>query len=134
MGILTTFKARKASVLLSKGDTAGALKLYEEAVKEGLKEVGSLLAYSVLLIRSGRFQDARELLVKIQKYPMSEDQRRQLMVNYASCAYKLGNVEKGIELLERMHQKGEAGCFTVFDIAPAMLCVQDGDFLRAHML
>ncbi|MBP3370960.1 MAG: diaminopimelate dehydrogenase [Clostridia bacterium] len=34
----------------------------------------------------------------------------------------------------RMHQKGETGCFTVFDIAPAMLCVQDGDFLRAHML
>jgi len=109
MGLFTTIKARKASVLISKGDTQGAMKLYEEAVNEGLKEVGSLLAYSVLLIRSGKFQEARELLVKIQKYPMTEDNRRQLLVNYASCAYKLGNIEKGIELLERIHQKAPSG-------------------------
>ena len=40
---------------------------------------------------------------------MNEEHRRQLMVNYASCAYKLGNVEKGVELLERMHQKAPSG-------------------------
>ncbi len=109
MGLFTTIKARKASLLLNKGDNEGAMKLFEEAYNEGLKEMASLLAYSVLLIRAGEYQKARELLVKIQKYPMSEDNRRQLMVNYASVAYKLGNVEKGIELLERMHQKGPSG-------------------------
>lgn len=109
MGLFTTVKARKASVLINKGDTEGAMKLYAEAVQEGLTEMSALLAYSVLLIRSGRIQEARELLVKIQKYPMNEDQRRQLMVNYATCAYKLGNIEKGIELLERMHHKGPSG-------------------------
>lgn len=109
MSLFTSLKARKASALLNKGDTEGAMKLYAEAEKEGLRETGALLTYSVLLIRAGKFQEARELLVKIQKYPMSEDQRRQLMVNYASVAYKLGNIEKGIELLERMHQKGPSG-------------------------
>lgn len=109
MGLLTTFKARKASAMISKGDSAGAMKLYEEAVNEGLKEMNALLAYSVLLIRAGEYQKARELLVKIQKYPMTEENRRQLMVNYASCAYKLGNIEKGIELLERVHQKAPSG-------------------------
>lgn len=109
MGFFTSIKARKASVLVNKGDVEGAMKLYEEAEKEGLKEMGALLTYSVLLIRAGKFQQARELLVKIQKYPMNEDQRRQLMVNYASVAYKLGSIEKGIELLERMHQKGPSG-------------------------
>lgn len=109
MGLFTTLKARKASLLLNKGDNEGAMKLFEEAYNEGLKEMASLLAYSVLLIRAGEYQKARELLVKIQKYPMSEDNRRQLMVNYASVAYKLGNVDKGIELLERMHQKGPSG-------------------------
>ncbi len=109
MGLFTSIKARKASVLINKGDNEGAMKLYEEAVKEGLKEMPALLAYSVLLIRADRIQEARELLVKIQKYPMNDEQRRQLMVNYASCAYKLGNVEKGIELLERMHQKAPSG-------------------------
>lgn len=128
MGLFTTIKARKASLLLNKGNTEEAMKLYEEAVKEGLTEINSLLAYSVLLIRRNRFQEARELLVKIQKYPMSEDQRRQLMVNYASCAYKLGNIAKGIELLERMHQKNESGM--VYETL-GYLYVEAGDYEKA---
>ncbi len=128
MGFFTSVKARKASMLINKGDNEGAMKLYEEAVSEGLKDMPSLLAYSVLLIRAGRFQEARELLVKIQKYPMNDDQRRQLMVNYASCAYKLGNIEKGIELLERMHQKGPSGM--VYETL-GYLYVEAGDFEKA---
>ena len=128
MGFFATIKARKASVLINKGDTEGAMKLYAEAEKEGLREMGALLAYSVLLIRSGKFQEARELLVKIQKYPMNEDQRRQLMVNYASVAYKLGNIEKGIELLERMHQKGPSGM--VYETL-GYLYVEAGDYEKA---
>lgn len=34
----------------------------------------------------------------------------------------------------RLNKAGEAGCKTAFDIPPAMLCGQDGDYLRAHML
>lgn len=128
MGFLTSIKARKASALVSKGDTEGAMKLYAEAEQEGLKEMGALLTYSVLLIRAGQYQEARELLVKIQKYPMSEDNRRQLMVNYASVAYKLGNIEKGIELLERMHQKGPSGM--VYQTL-GYLYVEAGDFEKA---
>jgi len=128
MGFFTTIKARKAAALINKGDTEGAMKLYEEAVQEGLKEMHGLLAYSVLLIRAGRIQEARELLVKIQKYPMNDDQRRQLMVNYASCAYKLGNIEKGIELLERMHQKGPSGM--VYQTL-GYLYVEAGDYEKA---
>ena len=128
MGIFTTFKARKASLLINKGDNEGAMKLYAEAVNEGLTEMNSLLAYSVLLIRAGKFQEARELLVKIQKYPMTEDNRRQLMVNYASVAYKLGNLEKGIELLERMHQKGPSGM--VYQTLGS-LYVEAGDFEKS---
>lgn len=128
MGLFTTFKARKASVMVSKGDYENALKLFDEAYNEGLKEMNSLLTYSVLLIRKGEYQKARELLVKIQKYPMSEDNRRQLMVNYASCAYKLGNVAKGIELLERMHQKGPSGM--VYETL-GYLYVEAGDYEKA---
>lgn len=128
MGLFTTIKARKASMLINKGDNEGAMKLYEEAEKEGLKEMNALLAYSVLLIRAGEYQKARELLVKIQKYPMNEDNRRQLMVNYASVAYKLGNIEKGIELLERMHQKAPSGM--VYQTL-GYLYVEAGEFEKA---
>lgn len=34
----------------------------------------------------------------------------------------------------RLAQKGETGCFTIFDIAPALLSPQSGEELRAHML
>ena len=109
MGIMTTFKARKATGRLAKGDVQGAMQLFKEAVDEGLTDVRSILSYSVLLIRAEKYQEARELLVKGQKYLMSDDQRRQLFVNYASCVYKMGEIEKGIELLERQHEKQPSG-------------------------
>ncbi|MBQ3094453.1 MAG: diaminopimelate dehydrogenase [Clostridia bacterium] len=34
----------------------------------------------------------------------------------------------------RMNQRGDCGCKTVFDVAPADLCLQSPDELRAHML
>ena len=109
MGIMTTLKARKASKALSKGDVQGAMQIYKEAVNEGLDDVHSILSYSVLLIRAGEYQEARSLLVKIQKKPMTDDLRRQLFVNYASCVYKMGEIEKGITLLERLHEKQPSG-------------------------
>lgn len=109
MGIFTTLKARKAAVNYSQGDVEGALKLYQEAMNDGLKDLRYILSYSALLIRQGSYQEARDLLVKVQKYPMSDDQKRQLFVNYASCVYKMGEIEKGIDLLERQHQKQPSG-------------------------
>lgn len=44
-----------------------------------------------------------------------------VLTAYARAAYKL-------------NQKGESGCKTVFDIAPAMLMTEESDYLRAHML
>ena len=34
----------------------------------------------------------------------------------------------------RMNQEGMSGCKTVFDVAPAYLCRQNGEELRKHML
>lgn len=109
MGMLTVFKARKAASVYAKGDVQGALALFKEAMDEGLTDLRYILNYSVLLIRQERYQEARDLLVKVQKYLMTDDQRRQLFVNYASCVFKMGEIEKGIDLLERQHQKQPSG-------------------------
>lgn len=109
MGIKTIFKARNAANKYAKGDISGALELYQQAMDEGLNDLRYILSYSVLLIRQERYQEARDLLVKVQKYPMTDDQRRQLFVNYASCVYKMGEIQKGIDLLERQHQKQPSG-------------------------
>ena len=128
MGIKTTLKARTAAAKLSKGDIDGAMQLYKEAVDEGLQEARSLLNYSVLLIRKGEYPLARELLVKMQKYPMSDADRRLLFVNYASCVYKMGETQKGIELLERQHQKQPSGL--VYQTL-GYLYIESGDYEKA---
>lgn len=128
MGLKTTLKARNAAARLAKGDVEGAMQLYREAANEGLQDARNLLTYSVLLIRAGKYQEARDLLVKIQKYPMTEDSRRQLFVNYASCVYKMGEIQKGIELLERQHQKQPGGL--VYETL-GYLYVEAGDYEKA---
>lgn len=128
MGIMAILKARKANLKYSKGDVEGAMQLYQEAYEGGLKEVKILLPYSVLLIRAGRYQQARDILIKIQSYPMPEESKRQLFVNYASCVYKMGEIEKGIELLERLHHKQPSGL--VYQTLGYLL-VEAGDYDKA---
>lgn len=109
MSMFSSIKARKAAGLQSKGDYQGALALYKEAVDMGLTDMRYLLSYSALMIRQEMYAEARELLVKVQKYPMTDDNRRQLFVNYAACVYKMGEIQKGIELLEKQHEKQPSG-------------------------
>ncbi len=125
---MTMIKARNAAQKQTKGDVEGAMQLYKEAIDEGLQDVRYILSYTVLLIRAERYQEARELLVKIQKYPMTEDQKRQLFVNYASCVFKMGEIQKGIELLERLHAKQPSGL--VYETL-GYLYVETGDYEKA---
>ena len=109
MGLMTVFKAQKARKAHQEGRTEEAMKLYQEVMDEGNKDPAVFLPYSVLLIRNGRYAEAREMLVKNQKLPMGPDQKNQLFVNYAACVYKMGELQKGINLLERQHQKQPSG-------------------------
>lgn len=110
MGLFTGFKAAKAYQLHGKGQTQEARKLYEECLAEGGMQPRYLLAYCVLLIRSGEYAKAKELLVKHQKDPgMTPDQKVNLFMNYAACVFKLGDIDKGIAILERQHQKQPSG-------------------------
>ena len=54
MGIMTVFKARSAAPKLSKDDTEGAMRLYKEAIDEGLQDVRNILTYTCLLYTSLR--------------------------------------------------------------------------------
>lgn len=91
----------------------------------GLKDMKVILPYSVLLLRSGQYRKARELLVAVQKYPMADDQKRQLYVNYAVAVYKLGDLDKALEVLEVQQKKAESGL--VYETLGYLL-VEAGDF------
>ena len=110
MGFLTPIKANKAYRLQQKGQKAEARKLYEEAFAEGLNDPRYNLAYALMIIREGEYQKAKEFLVKHQKAPgMTPSQRVTLLVDYAACCFRLGDVDKGINTLEQQFRKGESG-------------------------
>ena len=110
MGLLTPIKANKAYRLQQKGQREEARKLYEEAYAEGLNDPRYNQAYALLLTRMGDYQKAKEFLVKHQKTPgMSQDQRVTMLVNYATCCFRLGNLDKGIDTLEQQFHKTETG-------------------------
>lgn len=110
MGLLTPIKANKAYRLQQKGQREEARKLYEEAYAEGLDDPRYNQAYALLITRMGEYQKAKEFLVKHQKTPgMSQDQRVTLLVNYATCCFRLGNLDKGIDTLEQQFRKTETG-------------------------
>ena len=110
MGLLTPMKANKAYRLQQKGQKEEARKLYEEAFGEGLNDPRYNLAYALLIIREGEYQKAKEFLVKHQKAPgMTPDQRVTLMVDYAVCCFRLGDIDKGINTLEQQFRKTETG-------------------------
>ena len=110
MGFLTPIKANKAYRLQQKGQREEARKLYEEAFAEGLNDPRYNLAYALMIIRDGEYQKAKEFLVKHQKAPgMTPSQRVTLLVDYAACCFRLGDVDKGINTLEQQFRKGETG-------------------------
>ena len=110
MGFMTAIKANKAVRLQKNGNIQEAQKLYEETFAEGLNDPRYLLSYALMIIRDGQYQKAKEFLVKHQKAPgMTPGQRTDLLVYYAVCCLRLGNLDKGISTLEQQFRKGENG-------------------------
>ncbi len=110
MSFMANLKAQSAAKKYQNGDIAGARQLFEEAIAAGLNDPRYLLSYSVLLLRGGEYQKARELLVAHQKNPLlNAETKRQLYVNYAVCVHKLGETDKAIRILEGQHEKDQTG-------------------------
>ncbi len=110
MGFMASLKGNMALNAHNKGDLVKAKKLYEEAVAGGAMESRTLLAYAVLLLREGSYQEAMAVLIKAQKSPdLSPDRKSQLFVDYAACCAKIGQIEKGIRLLEKQHRRTPTG-------------------------
>ena len=110
MGIMTMMKGAKALRLQKKGQKEEAIRAYEQAFDEGLNEPRFLLPYALMIIRDGQYQKAKDFLVAHQKAPgMTQQQRTELLVYYAACCLRLGNVDKGISVLEQQVRKTETG-------------------------
>ncbi|MBQ2930566.1 MAG: hypothetical protein IJD99_10160 [Clostridia bacterium] len=107
---MASLKAQMAMRAHAKGDLTKAKALYQEALDKGLLEARPMLAYALILIREGKFEEAMPLLLKTQKAPdLTPDRKSQLFVDYAACCAKTGQLDKGVKLLERQHERTPIG-------------------------
>ena len=113
MGIMDGLKARKALTLQQKGNVQEARSIYQELFSGGYVSAAYMLPYSVLLLREGgeeNYLKVKEILKKAEKAPdLDQGRKQQLFMNYAVAQYKLGEMEKAIQLLEASHRKSPCG-------------------------
>ncbi len=109
MSFMDRFKVRSALLKHQRGQKEEALAMYEQLYRDGVVQASYMLPYSVLLLRSGKegaWQQVRELMVKAQKAPdLNEERRQQLLMNYAIAVWKLGDLDKAVSTLEASHRK-----------------------------
>lgn len=92
--------------------------------QEELEHDHSRIPHGGFVIRSGKTgweEQSNNLIEYSLKLDSNPEFTASVIVAYARAAY-------------RLNQRGEKGCKTVFDIAPADLCLQSGADLRKHML
>lgn len=132
MGFFDTIKMRSAMLKHEKGDTEGAFLGYEALYKSGFYRAIYLIPYSVLLLRKGgeeNFIKVKEVLKKAEKASdINAEKRQQLVMNFAVAQYKLGELDKGLRLLEASHQKMPNG-YTYETLG--FLYVESGDAEKA---
>ncbi len=147
MGIMTRFKGRNAfsahlrgNQLIERGDVAKAkeyhdkaLKLYEEAYNAGYREANIVMAYGVLTMRYGGYERARELFLECERLPgLDHKDKKQLRINYSVCQWKLGNLDKAIELMQEAARNGKTSLiYTTLGYYLIERGVRDGDFTEA---
>ena len=129
MSLFANIKGRMAIQKQSNGDVEGAKALYAEAIAKGLNNPRYLLAYSILLLRNGEYDAAKAVLVKTQKLGgLSDEQKGQIYVNYAVCCFKLGDMARALELLEKQYTRKPNGL--LYETL-GYLYVEAGDFEKA---
>ena len=108
------------------------MALYEQLYHDNVLMAGYMLPYSVLLMRSGKegvFEKVKEIMVRAQKAPdMNPERRQQLLMNYAIASWKTDNLEKAVSTLESSHR--QAPCSLTYQ-SLGFLYIEAGDADRA---
>lgn len=92
--------------------------------EEELKKNHSGIPHGGFVIRSGKTgweEENTHIIEYSLKLDSNPEFTASVLVAYARAAF-------------RLHQEGQIGCKTVFDIAPAYLSAESGDFLRKNLL
>lgn len=110
-----------------------ALELYSVALEQGCDKTGILMAYSLLLLRNGKNEEARELMLRVDsRQDLSATDKRQLRINYAVCQWKLGDLDKAIDLMKQAGESLKTSIiYNTLGLFLIEKAIQTGDFDEA---
>ena len=110
-----------------------ALQLYDEAYSEGNRRRLILMAYSIILMRYGRFEKAKEVLLVINRQDkLSNQEKYQLRVNYAIVQWKLGNSELALSTIRKADAEGKSSViYSTMGMLLTDRAAETGDFEEA---
>ena len=121
MNIMAEFLGRKAYNIHLKGNAmlekklfkeaeakhAEAIAAYEKAVAAGDENPKHMMAYGVLLMRTHQYEKAKAIMLQVEKKPgLDRNFKKQLRLNYAVCVWKMGQLDRAIELMKQASADG----------------------------
>ena len=102
--------AGEGKVTEAKEKYQAALKLYDEAMRQGNAAPNIMQAYALLLMREGDFDRARELMEHMSRMKgLSDADWVQLRIQYSICLWHAGELDRAIETIGRAAAKGMNG-------------------------
>jgi tetratricopeptide (TPR) repeat protein len=113
-----------------------AMRGYLEAEKRGCDSPRIMTGFSVLLMREGQYEKARDLLLKLHQSPaLTADDKFHLRINHAICQWRLQNLEKAIESMRQALSFAKTSlCYNVFCALLNEKARETGDFEEAEAL
>lgn len=106
MGILGNFYGFLGYFQHSKERYDKAEAYYRRAVRLGMDSLSYQMAYGVLLLRTGSFQEARDAFSHLLiTAPRKGHLRMTAKMNLALSYWKLGEIDTAVEMMEEAHQK-----------------------------
>lgn len=109
-----------------------ALVMYKESYEAGCRESNVVMGYATLLMRYGQYERSRELLLECEKMKLDEKSKKQLRQNYSVCMWRLGHLDKAIELLRDVERHGKSEfIYTVLGYYLIEKALETGNFEEA---
>ena len=110
MGFFANLTGQKAMTAHGNGEYDKAMKLYEEAYAKGMDAPRLLRGYSVLLIRTRQFDNALEVLKRMEKLPkLLPKDKVDMHVNYAIILWQKGHLDRAMEVLDDVFRHNKNG-------------------------
>ena len=122
--------ASEGKVAQAKEKYQAALKLYDEAARQGNLAPNILQAYTLLLMREGAFEKARELMEDMSRRKgLSDADWVQLRLQYSIYLWHAGQLDRAIETMQRAAAKGMNGSiYSTLGMYRVDKARQTGDF------